>query len=59
MTVNRRITLATRPVGMPRETDFAIDQTTVAELRDGELLVWISYLSLDPYMRGRMNKGKS
>ena len=59
MTVNRRITLATRPSGIPSETDFAIDETTLGDPRDGELLVWISYLSLDPYMRGRMNEGKS
>ena len=59
MTVNRRITLATRPIGMPLETDFAIDPAPIGELGGGEILVRISYLSLDPYMRGRMNEGKS
>lgn len=56
---NRRIVLAARPVGFPRETDFRLEQAPVPEPGEGEILVRARYLSLDPYMRGRMNEGAS
>ena len=56
---NRRITLAARPVGYPKETDFKLVEEPVPAPGDGEILVRALYLSLDPYMRGRMNDVKS
>jgi NADPH-dependent curcumin reductase CurA len=56
---NHRFTLAARPVGMPRPTDFAFEEHDVPALGDGELLVKVRYISLDPAMRGWMNEGKS
>lgn len=56
---NRRITLAARPVGAPKVSDFAtVDEPTPVP-GDGEMLLRTIYLSLDPYMRGRMNDVKS
>ncbi|MDE0049888.1 MAG: NADP-dependent oxidoreductase [Rhodospirillales bacterium] len=57
--INRRITLAARPVGMPKESDFALAEEPVPEPRAGQALVRVLYLSLDPYMRGRMSAAKS
>jgi NADPH-dependent curcumin reductase CurA len=56
---NRRFTLAARPVGLPKSTDFTFEEEDLRELQDGELLVKIQYISLDPAMRGWMNEGKS
>lgn len=56
---NRRILLAARPEGAPRESDFELVETPVPEPGDGELVTRTIYLSLDPYMRGRMNAAKS
>lgn len=53
---NRRITLAARPQGFPQATDFELDETPVPRPGAGELLSRTIYLSLDPYMRGRMNR---
>jgi NADPH-dependent curcumin reductase len=56
---NHRFTLAARPVGMPKRTDWNYAAEPVPDLADGELLIKILYLSLDPAMRGWMNEGKS
>ena len=56
---NQQVLLAARPVGAPKESDFRIAESEVGEPKDGELLVKNVFLSLDPYMRGRMNEGKS
>ncbi len=53
--VNRQITLAHRPVGMPEGSDFRLVETPMPRPGAGEALVRALYLSLDPYMRGRMN----
>jgi NADPH-dependent curcumin reductase CurA len=53
---NRQITLAAHPEGSPKETDFAMVETPVPRPKTGELLSRTIYLSLDPYMRGRMNR---
>jgi NADPH-dependent curcumin reductase CurA len=53
--MNRQILLAARPVGWPQESDFRLVETPIPDLREGELLVRTIYLSVDPYMRGRMN----
>lgn len=59
MTINRKITLAARPQGWPKETDFKLEEESVAEPGEGEVLIRVVYLSVDPYMRGRMNDRKS
>ena len=50
----RRVVLARRPPGEPAETDFRIEEIPVPEPGPNEALVRVIYLSLDPYMRGRM-----
>ena len=56
---NQRVLLAARPVGAPKPSDFRVDEVELTEPKDGELLIRNLYLSLDPYMRGRMNDAKS
>ena len=58
-TVNREVRLAARPVGLPKATDFQLVETEVPEPQDGEILVRTIFMSVDPYMRGRMNDVKS
>jgi NADPH-dependent curcumin reductase CurA len=53
-TMNRRITLAERPVGMPKESDFRLEESPMPHPAGGEVLVQALYLSVDPYMRGRL-----
>jgi NADPH-dependent curcumin reductase CurA len=57
--VNRRVTLAARPVGAPKESDFALEETPQPEPRPGEVLVHNLYVSVDPYQRGRMSEVRS
>lgn len=57
--VNRRVTLAARPVGAPQESDFALDETPLPKPRPGEVLVHNLYVSVDPYQRGRMSEARS
>ena len=57
--INRRITLAARPTGAPKVSDFATVDDPAPAPGDGEMLLRTLYLSLDPYMRGRMNDVKS
>jgi len=56
---NRQIVLAVRPVGAPKDGDFRLVEAAVPEPGAGEMLCRTLYLSLDPYMRGRMNAAKS
>ena len=56
---NHRILLQSRPAGKPGVDNFLLVETPVPELADGQVLVKHHWLSLDPYMRGRMNEGKS
>ncbi|MFT5880208.1 MAG: NADPH-dependent curcumin reductase CurA [Moritella sp.] len=53
--INRRITLASRPVGAPTSANFHLEQVSIPTPKTGELLLRTEYLSLDPYMRGRMS----
>jgi len=55
----RRVLLKSRPVGAPKPSDFEIVETPLPALNDGELLCRTIYLSLDPYMRGRISGVKS
>ncbi len=57
--MNRQITLASRPVGYPKESDFNLVEVPIPTPADGEVLVKTIYLSVDPYMRGRINAAKS
>ncbi|MCR1780973.1 NADP-dependent oxidoreductase [Nocardioides carbamazepini] len=54
-----QIRLAARPVGEPSDDDFAFVTEDLPELADGQVLLRTIYLSLDPYMRGRMSAAKS
>jgi NADPH-dependent curcumin reductase CurA len=56
---NLQVRLAARPVGMPKRSDWSFTEEAVREPGDGEILVKIDYVSLDPAMRGWMNEGKS
>ncbi len=53
--VNRQIILISRPNGMPKDSDFAIREAPIPKPEDGEVLVRSLFLTVDPYMRGRMN----
>jgi NADPH-dependent curcumin reductase CurA len=57
--VNRRIVLARRPKGDVAPEDFRIEEVPLPPLSEGEFLVRNLYLSLDPYMRGRMDDARS
>ena len=55
----RQIVLAARPQGKPRLTDFRLEETAIPTPGPGQVLLRVQYLSLDPYMRGRMDDRKS
>ena len=57
--MNRQVTLAARPRGFPQPGDFALVETPIPEPTAGEVLVRARWLSLDPYMRGRMSETRS
>ena len=57
--INKQVILKSRPVGEPKESDFALVETPTPEPGEGEILSRTIYLSLDPYMRGRISAGKS
>jgi NADPH-dependent curcumin reductase len=59
MTANMQVLLASRPEGWVKPTDFRIVETPVPSPADGQVLLKNLYLSLDPYMRGRMNDARS
>jgi NADPH-dependent curcumin reductase CurA len=56
---SREVRLASRPVGEPKPSDFELAETEVADPADGELVVRNTFMSVDPYMRGRMSSAKS
>jgi hypothetical protein len=56
---NRRIVLARRPQGLPVDADFRLETLPVPTPAPGQVLLRTLYLSLDPYMRGRMSEGPS
>jgi len=57
--LNTQIVLASRPTGAVTPDNFALREEPIPELTEGQVLVRHHYLSLDPYMRGRMNDGKN
>ena len=58
-TINHQVLLASRPEGEATAANFRLVETELAPLADGQVRVRNHYLSVDPYMRGRMNAGKS
>lgn len=56
---SREIRLASRPSGVPTRDNFTLAETTLAPLEDGQVMVRNHFMSVDPYMRGRMNDRKS
>ncbi len=55
----QKIVLAARPLGKPRLADFRLEETTIPAPGPGKVLLRVQYLSLDPYMRGRMDDRES
>src|SRR5690242_3272941 len=58
-TPSREIRLAARPHGEPKPTDFDLVDVELPDPADGQVLVRNTFMSVDPYMRGRMNDVKS
>jgi NADPH-dependent curcumin reductase len=58
-TINRQFRLASRPVGMPNRANWNLTEEPAGEPKDGEVLVKVLFISLDPAMRGWMNEGRS
>ena len=58
-TASREIRLASRPKGIPTAANFALERVELEPLQDQQVLVRNLFMSVDPYMRGRMNEGKS
>lgn len=59
LTTSREIRLASRPRGIPLAANFTLAETTLPPVQDQQVLVRNLFISVDPYMRGRMNEGKS
>ena len=59
MLKNKQVVFAKRPVGEPSDDCFRLEEVEVPELKDKQILIKVCWLSLDPYMRGRMNDIKS
>ncbi len=57
--INRRVVLASRPTAYPEPEHFRLEEAPIPQPREGEALVRVVWLSLDPYMRGRMREGPS
>src|SRR5580704_13892833 len=59
MSQAKRVVLVSRPKGEPRASDFRVEEYTPPTPGDGQVLLRTVWLSLDPYMRGRMSDGPS
>lgn len=59
MSTTQTINLKNRPKGTPKLTDFEFTNTEIADLKDGEVLLKSTYVSVDPYLRGRMSDAPS
>jgi len=57
--LSREIRLKNRPTGMPSENDFELAEVLIPEINEGQMLVQNVYMSVDPYMRGRMGERES
>ncbi|MFX5705477.1 NADP-dependent oxidoreductase, partial [Acinetobacter baumannii] len=56
---NRRIVLASRPAAAPTAENFRLEEVAIPEVQEGQMLLRGEWLSLDPYMRGRMSDAPS
>jgi NADPH:quinone reductase len=59
LSINRQYVLAARPTGLPKESDFQLVETPLPIPEENQFVAQAHYLSVDPYMRGRMNDAKS
>ena len=59
MATTKQIVLASYPIGMPKASDFRFEEITCPTLKEGQVLLKPTYISVDPYMRGRMILSKS
>ncbi|WP_249676249.1 NADP-dependent oxidoreductase [Pseudomonas abieticivorans] len=59
LTLNQRIVLVSRPTGAPSPENFRLERVALPDLEEGQVLLRTLYLSLDPYMRGRMSDAPS
>ena len=57
--INKRYLLDKRPIGMPEDDCWKLSDETITSLNKNEIIIEVKYLSIDPYMRGRMNDSKS
>ena len=57
--INTQWLLDKRPEGMPEDSCWKMDKESITSLEANEILIQVKYLSIDPYMRGRMNEGAS
>ena len=57
--INKKFTLAKRPIGMPADDCWDLVESEIPDLLENQILIEVIYLSVDPYMRGRMNDMKS
>ena len=57
--INKQLLLDKRPTGMPEDDCWMLNEEKITSLKNNEILIEVKYLSIDPYMRGRMNDSKS
>jgi NADPH-dependent curcumin reductase CurA len=57
--INKQYLLDKRPTGMPTDDCWKLHEEKITSLKKNEILIEAKYLSIDPYMRGRMNDSKS
>ena len=57
--INQQFLLNKRPIGMPEDECWILNEESMTSLKKNEILIKVKYLSIDPYMRGRMNEGAS
>jgi len=57
--INQQFLLNKRPIGMPDDDCWRLNNESITPLKKNEILIQVKYLSIDPYMRGRMNDGVS
>ena len=57
--INKQFLLDKRPVGMPEDDCWKLNEESITSIKNNEIIMEVKYLSIDPYMRGRMNDSKS
>ncbi len=57
--MNKQLLLNKRPEGMPKDDCWKMNEEMISTIRNNEILIEVKYLSIDPYMRGRMNDSRS